>query len=96
MKRYLMKNPHWTPAQEEQIALAERLATRSTIYELGCAEFLKQHMPCADHVEVIRDVLAESVSCRNQSAAIHEELRPSPRSRKSKPSSKARPKNKKE
>jgi hypothetical protein len=79
-----MKNPHWTPAQEDQIALAERMATRSTIYELGCAEYLKQHMPCADHVEEIRNVLADSVDLRKQSAAIHANLRPSPRTSKKK------------
>jgi DNA-binding NarL/FixJ family response regulator len=89
-----MKNPHWTAAQEAQIALAERCATRATIYELGCAEYLKSHMPCADHVEEIRDVLASSVALRKRSSDIHEELRPSPRSHKPKTAPKVRSKQK--
>lgn len=83
-----MKNPHWTPAQEEQIALAERLTTRATICELGCAEFLKNHMPCSDALEEIRDVLASAVALRKRSTDIHQSLRPLRRSGKSRPSSK--------
>jgi hypothetical protein len=89
MKRYLMKNPHWTPEQERQIETAERLSTRAQIFELGAAAYLKDHMPLAHHIEEIQEVLGLSLSLRRQSNAIHESLRPSPRSRKSQPSSKA-------
>jgi hypothetical protein len=91
----MMKNPHWTPEQETQIELAECLSTRAAIFELGAASFLKDHMPLDHHIEVIRAVLGESVSLRKRSREIHESLRPSPRSRKSKPSPKAQAKNKK-
>jgi hypothetical protein len=78
MNRHLMKNPHWTPAQEEQIAKAERLSAKATIYELGAGEFLKGHTPCGDEIEVIREVLGDSVILRRQSRIIHNNLRPNP------------------
>ena len=89
-----MKNPHWTPEQEEQIALAERISTRATIFELGCAEFLKGHMPLDHHIEEIRDILGSCVALRQDSRAIHERLRPSPRAGESKSSTKQKAKNK--
>ncbi len=95
MNRYRMKNPHWTPGQELEIEKAERLSTRATIFELGAAAFLKDHMPLDHHIEVIREVLGESVSLRKRSRSIHEGLRPSPRAVKSKPSPTVRPKHKK-
>ncbi len=94
MNRYRMKNPHWTPAQEAEIEEAECLSTRATIFELGAATFLKDHMPLDHHIEVIREVLGESVSLRKRSRAIHDGLRPSPRARKPKPSPAVRPKQK--
>jgi hypothetical protein len=89
-----MKNPHWTPTQEAQIEKAEYLSTRATIYELGAAAFLKDHTPLDHHIEVIREVLGESVSLRKRSRAIYESLRPSPRAGKSKSSPKSKAKNK--
>lgn len=66
-----MKNPHFTPAEEKQIAEAERIQTRATIYELGVGEFLKTHMPCASETSEASQVLQESVRLRESAAAIH-------------------------
>lgn len=93
MKHYLLKNPkkpHWTPQQEAQIAIAERCGTRAEIYELGCAEYMKTRMPCAQDIEEIVDVLGNAIAERKRGAEImfsattltDETLQPSPRSRK--------------
>ena len=74
-----MKNPHWTPAQEKQIEIAEALGTRATIMELGVAEFLKTHMPCESEIAVARDVLDTSLTLRRECHEIHETLRTQPR-----------------
>lgn len=87
MNRYRIKNPHWTPAQEAEIATAERCNARAFMFELGAAEFLKgQYGVTTDNLEEVRCVLASAVELRTRSRAIHEGLQPSPRSRKSKPS----------
>lgn len=92
LKRYPMKNPHWTPEQEEQIAIAERWSTRAKIYELGVAEFLKNFAPCSADIEVSRDVLVDALGYRETHAKIHADLRPNPpRTSKKKAVPKARP-----
>lgn len=69
-----MKNPKFTPEQEERIDKAERLSTRATILELGVGEFLKSHMPCAMDVEEAQFMLSMSIDWRKKSRAIHDSL----------------------
>lgn len=69
-----MKNPKFTPEQEAQIERAEQLSTSATIFELGCAEFLKTHMPCGADIASVIEVLARSIELRKESRLIHSQL----------------------
>ncbi len=69
-----MKNPKFSQADEDELERAERAATRATIYELGVAEYLKNHMPCDSGIEVAQSVLAESLGCRKVSRVIRAKI----------------------
>lgn len=71
LNRVIMKNPKFSPAEEEEILKAEKFSTRATIIELGTGEYLKSHMPCGVDIQVARDLLSEAICYRDQANAIH-------------------------
>lgn len=78
-----MKNPHFTPAEEAKIAEAERMGARAEMLEAGVSVFLKDRMPCDDHIAVAIELLQETVQLRREARGIHDSV--GRRGRKGKP-----------
>lgn len=69
-----MRIHRFTPEQERVFEETEQLHTRATIYELGVAEYLKSHMPCAAETEIASNVLRHAVDLRRSATQRRERI----------------------